>query len=157
MAPNHEPIAVVVGLPGKNEAGEPQEGQRGAIPMVGFGSATLKEQPCIDACGAALRAGYRHIDTALLYGNQVEVGTALKIAEAEGVCSRQDVWVTSKVAFFPANSEGVWMHNANNEKGGEAASIDLCLEQLDLPSVDLMLIHNPAASVGELPCHPTES
>lgn len=75
----------------------------------------------------------------------MEVGEGIK---KSGV-PREEIFVTSKVSFFPPNSEGVWMHNANNLKGQETESIDLSLKQLGLDYVDLLLIHNPCASKEE--------
>jgi diketogulonate reductase-like aldo/keto reductase len=49
-------------------------GQKGEIPQVGLGTATIKGPACVDAVKTALAAGYTMLDTALLYGNQVEVG-----------------------------------------------------------------------------------
>jgi diketogulonate reductase-like aldo/keto reductase len=63
-----------------------------------------------------------------LYGNQREVGEGLR---KSGV-PRNDVFVTTKVAFFPPNSKGIWMHNPMNEKGNEEAAIEYCLDQLKL-------------------------
>ncbi len=119
----------------------------GEMPQVGLGTATMDGERCVNAVVHALRSGYRLLDTALLYGNQVAVGEGIR---KSGV-NRKEIWVTSKVAFFPADSEGVWMHKLPNEKGADAVkeSIDLCLKQLQLKQVDLMLIHNPASSVAE--------
>ena len=120
-------------------------GQEGVIPALGFGTANLKNSQCVDSVVTALGHGYRLLDTALLYGNQVEVGEGLR---KSGV-PRDDVWLTSKVAFFPEKSSGCWMHQENNLKGGEAASITLTLDQLKVSHVDLMLIHNPAVGRKE--------
>jgi len=111
------------------------KGQEGSIPKIGFGTATLTGETCREYVGAALEAGCRHVDTALLYNNQVEVGEAIR---ASGI-PREEVWVTSKVAFFPPDSKGVWMFNPNNIKGREAASIDLSLRQLQMNYVDVFL------------------
>ena len=111
------------------------KGQEGSIPKIGFGTANLKGNVCREAVGAALEAGCRHIDTALLYGNQTEVGEAIR---ASGI-SREEIWVTSKVAFFPSDSKGVWMYNPNNLKGREAASIEISLRELQMSQVDLFL------------------
>ena len=97
-----------------------------------------------------LSPGYRLFDTALLYGNQVAVGQGLRNAlKSHQHLSREDFWVTSKVAFFPPNSSDVWMFNENNVKGSEEGSIDLSLQQLQLKYVDLLLIHNPITSRDE--------
>lgn len=95
----------------------------------------------------AIQSGYRHIDTALLYCNHVPVGDGIR---ASGV-PREDIFVTSKVAFYPENSKGnIAMYEKTNgklnEKGGEEASIDLCLKELGVDYVDLLLIHNPVCS-----------
>lgn len=117
-----------------------------SIPYLGLGTAGLKGNVCSSAVCRALRDhGYRHIDTALLYGNQAAVGEGIR---ASGV-PREEIFLTSKVAFFPSNSTGVWMHDPLNEKGREDAQIDLCLEQLGVDSVDLMLVHNGCVSVPE--------
>lgn len=62
---------------------------------------------------------------------------------------REEIEITSKVAFFPKNSAGVTWYNANNEKDGEEASIDLCLEQLGVDYIDLLLVHSPVCTVPE--------
>eukprot|EP01079_Euglenida_sp_SAG-EU17-18_P007951 gene7951-7356_t len=73
------------------------KGQRGRIPKLGFGTATLTGERAAARVATALKAGYRHVDTALLYGNQVAVGKAIR----DSGVPREDIWVTSKVAFFP--------------------------------------------------------
>ena len=116
------------------------------IPQIGLGTANLKGEACSAAVCSAIRMGYKYIDTALLYENQEAVGEGIR---RSGV-SRDDVFVVSKVAFFPSSSDGdTWMFNANNLKGKEEASIDLCLEQLGLDYVDLLLVHNPVTTMPE--------
>ncbi len=63
------------------------------IPAIGFGTMTLKEAVGVEMTAAALRAGYRHLDTAQMYGNEREVGEGLR---ASGV-KREDVFITTKV------------------------------------------------------------
>jgi diketogulonate reductase-like aldo/keto reductase len=82
-----------------------------------------------------------------LYCNHVPVGEGIR---ASGV-PREDIFLTSKVAFYPENSKGnITMYEKtrgkDNEKGGEEASIDLCLKELGVDYVDLLLIHNPVSS-----------
>ena len=72
------------------------QGQSGAVPAMGLGTATLHNQVCIAAVRAAIKAGYRHIDTALLYNNQEAVGYAINKAIAAGEVKREELWVTSK-------------------------------------------------------------
>jgi 2,5-diketo-D-gluconate reductase B len=101
------------------------------IPIVGFGSMRLKEDAGASAIETAIRQGYRHIDTAAFYGNEGEVGRAIK---ASGV-RREDIFVTTKV-------------RDNNLKADDfARSLENSLKLLDLPAVDLLLIHWPNPSV----------
>jgi 2,5-diketo-D-gluconate reductase B len=110
------------------------------IPIVGFGSMRLKEDAGAQAIESAIRQGYRHVDTAAFYGNEREVGQAIK---ASGV-RREDLFVTTKV-------------RDNNLKADDfARSLENSLKLLDLPAVDLLLIHWPnpqvpaAESIGAL-------
>ena len=109
-----------------------------------MGTAGLEERTAQAVCNA-LQMGYTFIDCALLYGNQEEVGKGIK---SSGI-PRQKFKITTKVGFFPPNSDGVWMHNPNNVKGGETRSIDICLQQLDVEYIDLLLLHNPLVSAPE--------
>jgi len=116
------------------------EAQGAKIPIIGFGSMRLKEDAGREAILSALRSGYRHIDTAAFYGNEKEVGDAIK---ASGV-KREDIFLTTKV-------------RDNNLKADDfARSLDNSLKLLDLPQVDLLLIHWPnpqvphAESIGAL-------
>lgn len=86
------------------------------------------------------------MDTALLYGNHKVVGEAIRLS---GV-PREDIFVITKVGFFPQDStSNTWIYNPNNVKGDEKASIDLAMQQLDLNYIDLVLIHNPCVSTIE--------
>src|SRR5690349_5912611 len=62
------------------------------IPLLGFGTWQLKGEDAVRATSAALEAGYRHLDTATVYGNEAEVGRAL----ADSGVPRDDVFVTTK-------------------------------------------------------------
>ena len=115
------------------------------IPQIGLGTATLKGDDCIAAIEFAASIGYRMFDTALLYGNQVAVGEGIR----KSGLLRDQVWITSKVGFFPCDSDKVWMFSADNVKGSEASSIDICLSQLKMDYVDLMLLHNPCTTAVE--------
>jgi 2,5-diketo-D-gluconate reductase B len=101
------------------------------IPTPGLGTMTLKESVCIDIVSAALRSGYRHLDTAQMYGNEREVGEGMR---ASGI-RREDVFLTTKV----------W-HN-RLAPGDLERSVDESLARLQLPSVDLLLIHWPNAAI----------
>jgi 2,5-diketo-D-gluconate reductase B len=97
------------------------------IPAIGLGVMTLKEETCVKAVDAALRMGYRHIDTAQMYGNERETGEGLR---ASGV-PRADVFVTTKV----------WHDKLR--AGDFERSVDESLGRLGLSYVDLLLIHWP--------------
>lgn len=127
-------------------------------PSIGFGTATLFHEQCTASVRAAIRSGYRHIDTALLYNCQAAVGKAIAEAIAAGEVTREELFVTTKVSFYPPGSTGVGhfapiCFNPNNVKGAEVAGIAECLQLLGLDYVDLLLIHNPcvgAEGVGAL-------
>jgi diketogulonate reductase-like aldo/keto reductase len=101
------------------------------IPALGMGTMTLKGDVCVNAVSAALKLGYRHLDTAERYGNEVEVGEGLR---ASGI-DRKDVFVTTKV---------YWDKLA---PGDFETSFDDSLQKLKLPAVDLLLIHWPSKTV----------
>lgn len=105
------------------------------IPAIGLGTMTLKGTVCVEAVKAALRLGYRHIDTAERYGNESEVGEGLHQGLAATGLKREDVFVTTKVyhdKLAAADFQG---------------SFDESLEKLRLPWVDLLLIHWPNPKV----------
>ena len=97
------------------------------IPVLGFGTYKVAPEDTYDAVSRALEVGYRHIDTAQMYGNEAEVGAAL---EASGI-AREDLFVTTKV------------DNSNHEPDRAAASIRRSLEDLRTDYVDLLLVHWP--------------
>jgi len=97
------------------------------IPVLGFGTYKVAPEDTYDAVSRALEVGYRHIDTAQMYGNEAEVGAAL---EASGI-TREDLFVTTKV------------DNSNHEPDRAAASIRRSLEDLRTDYVDLLLVHWP--------------
>ncbi len=97
------------------------------IPQIGLGVWQVPDDVATDACLTAFEAGYRHIDTAALYGNEEGVGRALA---ASGL-PREDVYVTTKV----------W----NTDQGHDrtVAAMEASLKRLGLDYVDLYLIHWP--------------
>src|SRR5580692_8874263 len=101
------------------------------IPVIGFGTMTLKDNLCVELVEAALHLGYRHLDTAQNYGNEREVGEGLR---ASGI-AREDVFVTTKV----------WFNRL--APGDLEKSADESLSRLKLPYVDLLLIHWPNAQI----------
>lgn len=97
------------------------------IPSIGLGTWQLTGDTGFEAVKAALVAGYRHLDTAAAYQNEVEVGAGLK---ASGLL-RSEVWVTTKV----------WWDQIDD--GPLQASAEASLKRLGLSEVDLLLIHWP--------------
>jgi diketogulonate reductase-like aldo/keto reductase len=98
------------------------------IPCIGFGTwQTPDGNVTIDAVKAALAAGYRHIDTAAIYGNEKSVGRAVK----ESGVNRKDIFVTSKLF----NTE----HTYQKTK----AAFEKTLKDLQTDYLDLYLIHWP--------------
>ncbi len=101
------------------------------IPCVGFGTwQTPDGETAVMAVSEAIKTGYRHIDTAACYGNEVGVGRGIKVSGIE----REKLFVTSKV----------W----NTERGYEKtiAAFEKTLSDLGLDYLDLYLIHWPASS-----------
>jgi 2,5-diketo-D-gluconate reductase A len=107
------------------------------LPVVGFGTYLISDANVHGAVTAALDAGYRHVDTAEGYGNEVGVGSAINAALAAGL-RREDVFVTTKL--FPGNP--AWGAPAKTFDT-TLASLDASLERLGLDHVDLYLIHAP--------------
>jgi len=97
------------------------------MPILGFGVYQMTDADCEASVRAALKVGYRLIDTAASYGNEVAVGRALK---ASGV-PRDELFVTTKL----------WVSDATYE--GTQRAFARSLERLGLDCLDLYLIHQP--------------
>ena len=67
------------------------------IPLIGLGTWKSKPSEVMNAVKVALGVGYRHIDCASIYGNEEEIGEALKKSFVEGVVRREEVFITSKL------------------------------------------------------------
>jgi 2,5-diketo-D-gluconate reductase A len=102
------------------------------IPQLGFGVFQIAPRDTKEATLLALEVGYRHIDTAEMYGNEKEVGQAVA---ASGV-ARDEVFVTSK------------LNNGYHAHDDALAAFDGTLEALAFDYVDLFLIHWPLPAVG---------
>jgi 2,5-diketo-D-gluconate reductase B len=100
----------------------------GPIPQIGYGTWTQTGDAARACVSWALEAGYRHIDTAVGYGNEAEVGAAL----AEARLARSEVFVTTKV---PPEDLG---------PGMVRPAVERSLEKLRTDQVDLLLIHWPS-------------
>lgn len=101
------------------------------IPVIGFGTWELRGATAVRAVTAALDAGYRHIDTAAMYANEVEVGEAIR----NHATPREEIFVTTKV----------WPSEAGD--GPLQRSAEASLKRLAIDQVDLLLIHWPSPSV----------
>lgn len=99
------------------------------IPQIGFGVFQVEDGPqTVDAVRTALEDGYRHIDTASVYGNEASVGNAI----AESDVDRADLFVTTKL----------WNDDIRKRRTKDA--FQESLDRLGLDYVDLYLIHWPA-------------
>ncbi|NDU93144.1 MAG: aldo/keto reductase [Ferrovum sp.] len=102
------------------------------IPVLGFGVFQITDPAeCERSVLDALQTGYRHIDTAASYGNETQVGNALK---KSGI-ARKDLFVTTKL----------WLQGASYK--GAKAQFERSLNRLQLDYVDLYLIHQPFGDV----------
>jgi 2,5-diketo-D-gluconate reductase A len=108
------------------------------IPYLGFGTYLIGNDDAATAVREAIRAGYRHIDTAEAYQNESGVGAGIKQAlESEGL-ARGDLFVTTKL--WPGNP--AWGQTAKTTESTET-SLNESLQRLGLEYVDLYLIHAP--------------
>jgi 2,5-diketo-D-gluconate reductase A len=103
------------------------------IPQLGFGVFQIPPADTKKATLDALEVGYRHIDTAEMYGNEKEVGQAI----AESGLNREDVFVTSK------------LNNGFHEHDAALTAFDGTLAALGFEYIDLFLIHWPLPAVGD--------
>ncbi len=103
------------------------------IPSLGVGTFRLQDDEAYNSVTMALEVGFRHIDTAQIYGNEEAVGRAIKDSEVE----REALFVTTKV----------WNDKLN--KAGFVDSVKESLAKLQLSYVDLLLIHWPSPENGE--------
>jgi 2,5-diketo-D-gluconate reductase A len=100
----------------------------GAIPLVGFGTWQIRGNDAYRAVRHALDTGYRHLDTATMYGNEEQVGRALR----DSGVPREDVFVTTKLP--------------PDRVGRERATLDASRRALGVDAVDLWLIHWPPSA-----------
>ena len=103
------------------------------MPNLGIGTFRLEGDTAYNSVKMALEVGFRHIDTAQIYGNEAQVGQAIK----ESAIPRDELFITTKV----------WNNKLN--KSDFISSVKKSLENLQVESVDLLLIHWPAPSNDE--------
>jgi 2,5-diketo-D-gluconate reductase A len=106
-----------------------------AIPQLGFGVWQVPDDEAETVTAEALRVGYRHIDTAAIYGNERGVGRAI----AACAIDRAEIYVTTKL----------W--NADHSGDKPFAAFDASLDKLGLDVLDLYLIHWAAPPLGTYP------
>src|SRR5439155_11891699 len=98
-----------------------------SIPQLGFGVFQIPPEETAEAVSVALEAGYRHIDTAEMYGNERGVGEAVRASSLD----RSEVYITSK------------LNNGYHEPDDARRAFDGTLAALGSDYVDLFLIHWP--------------
>ena len=103
------------------------------IPQLGFGVFQIKPEETAEATRTALEIGYRHIDTAQMYGNEKGVGEAVR----DSGLDRGEIFVTSKV------------NNNRLDRDAMLASFDESLAALGFDYLDLLLIHWPLPAVSD--------
>ena len=102
------------------------------MPILGIGTYALSDTQAENSTYWALKAGFRLIDTARIYGNESGVGRGIKRAISEGIVKREDIFVTTKM----------WTSDFSNG----AAAIDASLSRLGLDYIDLMILHHSQPS-----------
>lgn len=115
------------------------------LPSVGFGTYLIPDEAAEAAVFQALRAGYRHVDTAEAYRNEAGVGSAVRRAAAELGIPRSDLFVTTKL--WPGNP--AWGDPVKTA-AQTVEALSASLERLRLDYVDLYLIHAPFAGPDRL-------
>ncbi|XP_054156971.1 9,11-endoperoxide prostaglandin H2 reductase-like [Oppia nitens] len=101
------------------------------MPQIGLGTWQAKGDSVRQAVKDALEIGYRHIDTAFIYGNEKEVGEGIHQQIQKGVLKREDLFITTKV----------WPDGCNRQKALEM--IKHSLKELNVTYLDLVLVHFP--------------
>lgn len=103
-----------------------------SVPKLGLGTFKLTGDGCVAGVESAIGLGYRHIDTAEMYGNEAEVGAGIK---ASGI-ARRDLHVTTKV----------WHENLAPDAIRRA--FDTSMKKLGLDVIDLYLVHWPSKGMN---------
>lgn len=103
------------------------------IPLIGFGTFRLKGDDAYNMVLSALQNGYRHIDTAKLYGNEKNVGKAIK----DSGINRNEIFITTKI----------WKDDLKNENR-MIKSVKNSLKKLDVDYIDLVLLHTYPVEIG---------
>lgn len=102
-----------------------------SMPAVGLGLWKIDKLDTANAVRQAIEVGYRHLDSAADYGNEQEVGEGIASALGQGLCSREELWITSKL----------W--NTYHSPEHVQAACEKSLADLGVEYLDLYLIHFP--------------
>ncbi len=98
------------------------------MPIVGLGTYSLTGDVCVNSVKSAIALGFRKIDTAHMYGNEVEVGRGVR----ESGVPREEIFVATKI--YP------------NQYSDPEKAIEECINKLNIGYVDLMLLHHPGTN-----------
>ena len=106
------------------------------LPMLGFGTYQVTDpEECKKSVLTAIRAGYRLIDTAVAYGNEEAVGAGIKAAIDEGLVTREELFITTKMWFRSFETDDC------------RAAMEASLQKLGLTYIDMVLLHWPYGNV----------
>lgn len=108
-------------------------GSGSPMPIVGLGLWKIPREATADLVCEAVAQGYRHLDGACDYGNEVEAGEGIRRALDRGLCSREDLWITSKL----------W--NTYHRPEHVQPALERTLSDLGVDYLDLYLVHFPIA------------
>lgn len=104
------------------------------MPILGLGTWTLTGSVCENAVYSAIKDGYRLIDTAKYYGNEREVGIGITKAVKDGLCSREEIFITTKIVPWSSNPK---------------SDIEDSLKKLGVNYIDLCLLHQSSGSASD--------
>ena len=104
-----------------------------SMPAVGLGMWKIDPNDVAQAVYDAIKVGYRHLDSAADYGNEAEVGAGIARAIGDGLCTREELWITSKL----------W--NTYHRQEHVTAACRKSLDDLGIDYFDLYLVHFPIA------------
>ncbi len=103
------------------------------MPVIGLGTWKIEPSAVSTVVREAMEVGYRHLDCACDYGNEAQVGEGIRAGLKAGICSRDELWVTSKL----------W--NTFHASGRVRPAVERSLRDLGLAYLDLYLVHFPIA------------
>lgn len=104
------------------------------MPILGLGTWTLTGSVCENAVYSAIKDGYRLIDTAKYYGNEKEVGNAVSKAIKDGICKREEIFITTKIVPWSSNPK---------------IDIEDSLKKLGVEYIDLCLLHQSGGRTSD--------